>query len=65
MTIGDEIRKLNNDELAEFLSDISACKICKYFDEKHDKCGAPADFLCTKAYAEAIIGDWLKQQVEE
>ena len=61
----DRIRGMTGEELAEFLSKFSACNVCKYFDSRIDRCGADNNFICVKEYAEAIIGDWLKQPVEE
>lgn len=61
----DRIRGMDDEELAKFLSEFSACKSCKYFNEELDRCYASINFLCVKAYAEAIIGDWLKQPVED
>lgn len=61
----DRIRGMDDEELAKFLSEFSACKACKYFNEELDECGASVNFLCVKEYAEAIIGDWLKQPVED
>ena len=61
----DWIRGMDDEELAKFLSEFSACKVCEHFDNRLDRCGADGDFLCVKAYAEAIIGDWLKQPVED
>lgn len=65
MTIGDEIRNLNNEELAKFLSEFSACEVCEYYNKEADSCGADNHFGCVKAYAEAIIEAWLKRPVEE
>lgn len=65
ITNGDKIRRLADGELAKFLSEFSACNICEQFDKRLDRCGADNHFVCVKAYAEAIIGDWLKQPVEE
>lgn len=59
------IRNMADEELAKFLSEFSACKACKYFNEELDRCYANINFLCVKAYTEAIIGDWLKQPVED
>lgn len=64
-TFGDKIRGMTDEELAKFLSEFSACKVCEQFDKRLDRCGADNNFLCVKEYAEAIIGDWLKQPVEE
>ena len=64
-TFGDKIRGMTDGELAKFLSEFSACNVCKYFDSRIDRCGADNNFICVKEYAEAIIGDWLKQPVEE
>ena len=65
MTNGEKIRVMNDEELARFLSEFSACNICEQFDKRLDRCGADNHFVCVKEYAEAIIGDWLKQPVEE
>lgn len=62
---GDRIRGMGDEELAKLISEFSACQVCKYFNEELDRCGADSNFLCVKAYAEAIIGDWLKQPVED
>lgn len=64
-TFGDKIRVMNDEELAMFLSEFSACNICEQFDKRLERCGADNHFVCVKEYAEAIIGDWLKQPVEE
>lgn len=61
----DRIRGMGDEELARFLSEFSACQVCKYFNEELDRCGASINFLCVKAYAEAITGDWLKHPVED
>ena len=61
----DRIRGMTEEELARFLSEFSACNICEQFDKRLDRCGADNHFVCVKEYAEAIIGDWLKQPVEE
>ena len=65
MTNGEKIRVMNDEELARFLSEFSACNICEQFDKRLDRCGADNHFVCVKEYAEAIIGDWLKQPVED
>ena len=65
MTNGEHIRGMSCEELAKFISEFSACQVCKYFNEELDECGASVNFLCVKEYAEAIIRDWLKQPVEE
>ena len=62
---GDRIRGMNDKELAKFLSEFSACNVCEQFDERLDRCGADNHFVCVKEYAQAIIGDWLKQPVED
>lgn len=59
------IRNMADEELAKFLSEFSACKVCEQFDKRLDRCGADNHFVCVKEYAEAIIGDWLKQPVED
>ena len=56
----DRIRSMTDEELAKFLSEFSACKVCKQFDKRLDRCGADNHFVCVKEYAEAIIGGWLK-----
>ena len=61
----DQIRRMTDEELVKFLSEFSACQVCKYFNEELDECGASVNFLCVKKYAEAIIGDWLNKPVEE
>lgn len=61
----ERIREMTDEELAKFLSEFSACQICEHFDRELDRCGANGGFLCVKEYAEAIIGDWLNQPVEE
>ena len=63
MTNSERIRDMTDEELAKFLSDFSACKICEYYNKEFDRCDSIP--LCVKKYAEAIIGDWLKQPVEE
>lgn len=64
MTNGERIRGMSDESLAKFLTEFSACQVCKYFNEELDRCGASVNFLCVKEYAEAMIGDWLKQPVE-
>ena len=61
----DRIRGMTDEELAKFLSEFSACNVCEYYDPETHRCDTDSNFLCVKAYAEAIIGDWLKQPVEE
>lgn len=61
---GDRIRGMGDEELAKFLSEFSACNVCEQFDKRLDRCGADNYFVCVKKYAEAIIGDWLKQPEE-
>lgn len=58
------IRNMTDEELEMFLSEFSACNICEQFDKRIDRCGADDHFVCVKEYAQAIIGDWLKQPVE-
>lgn len=52
---------MTDEELAKFFSEFSACNVCEQFDKRLDRCGADDNFLCVKAYAKAIICDWLKQ----
>ena len=59
------IRNMTDEELAKFLSEFSACNVCEQFDKRLDRCGADNHFVCVKEYAQAIIGDWLKQPAEE
>lgn len=61
----DRIRGMTDDELAKFLSEFSACNVCEQFNKRLDRCGADNHFVCVKKYAQAIIGDWLKQPVED
>lgn len=65
MTNGEKIRAMTDEELAKFLTEFRACNVCEQFDKRLDRCGADNHFVCVKKYAEAIIGDWLKQPVEE
>lgn len=65
MTNAQRIRNMTDEELAKFLSDFSACNVCEYYDPETHRCDTDSNFLCVKAYAEAIIGYWLKQPVEE
>ena len=65
MTNADRIRNMSDEELAKFLSEFSACQVCEYFNEELDRCDTSVNFTCVKEYAEAIIGDWLKQPEEE
>ena len=65
MTNGEKIRVMNDEELARFLSEFSDCNICEQFDKRLDRCGADNHFVCVKEYAEAFIGDWLKQPAED
>lgn len=64
-TNADRIRGMSDEELAKFLSEFRACNVCEQFDARLGKCNADNNFLCVKAYAEAIIGDWLNKPVEE
>lgn len=64
-TFGDKIRGMTDEELAKFLTEFRACNVCEQFDKRLDRCGADSGFVCVKAYAEAVIGDWLKQPMEE
>ena len=65
MTNSERIRDMTDEELAKFLSEFSACKVCEHYNKEADRCGADNHFVCVKEYAQAIIGDWLKQPVEE
>ena len=57
----DRIRSMSDEELVKFLSGFSACSVCEYYDSKTHRCDTDGNFLCVKAYAEGIIGRWLKQ----
>ena len=61
----DRIRGMGDEELAKFISEFSACNVCEYYDSETNRCDTDGNFLCVKEYAEAIIGDWLKQPVED
>lgn len=61
----DRIRDMSDEELARFLSEFSACNVCEYYDSETNRCDTDGNFLCVKAYAEGIIGRWLKQPVED
>ena len=65
MTNSERIRDMADEELARFLSEFSACKVCEQFDKRLDRCGADNHFVCVKEYAQAIIGERLKQPVED
>lgn len=65
MTNAERIRNMANEELTKFLSEFSACKVCEHYNKEADRCYVDSGFVCVKEYAEAIIGDWLKQPVEE
>lgn len=64
-TNADKIRNMTDEELEMFLSEFSACKVCEHYNKEADRCYADSGFVCVKEYAEAIIGDWLKQPAEE
>ena len=64
-TNADRIRNMSDEELAKFISEFSACNVCEYYDSETNRCDTDGNFLCVKEYAEAIIGDWLKQPVED
>ena len=65
MTNGEKIRGMTDEELAKLLSEFSACNVCEYYDSETNRCDTDGNFLCVKAYAEGIIGRWLKQPVED
>lgn len=65
MTNAPRIRNMTDEELARFLSEFSACKVCEHYNKETDRCGADNHFVCVKEYAQAIIGDWLKQPAED
>ena len=64
-TNADKIRNMTDEELAKFLSEFSACKVCEHYNKEADRCYVDSGFVCVKEYAKAIIGDWLKQPVGE
>ena len=61
----DRIRGMTGEELAKFLSEFSACKVCEHYNKEADRCYADSGFVCVKEYAEAIIGDWMNKPEEE
>ena len=65
MTNGEHIRGMSCEELARFLSEFSACKVCEHYNKEADRCYADNGFVCVKDYAESIIGDWMNKPVEE
>ena len=65
MTNGERIRGMSDEELAKFLSEFSACSVCEHYVEGPNKCDTDINFLCVKAYAEGIIGRWLKRTAED
>ena len=64
-TNADRIRGMSDEELAKFFAEFSACNVCEHYIEGLNKCDTDMNFLCVKAYAEGIIGRWLKQPVED
>ena len=65
MTNSERIRNMEDEELARVFLEFRACNVCEQFDKRLDRCGEDNHFVCVKEYAQAIIGDWLKQPVEE
>ena len=65
ITNAERVRNMPDEELARFLSEFSACNVCEHYDPETHRCDTDSNFLCVKTYAEAIIGDWLKQPVED
>lgn len=59
----DRIRGMGDEELAKFLSDFTVCKICEHYNKEFDRCDSIP--ICVTKYAEVIVGDWLKQPVED
>lgn len=41
----DRIRGMDDEELAMFLSEFSACNVCEQFDKRLDRCGADNHFV--------------------
>lgn len=68
MTNAERIRKMTDDELADFLADpakYEACNYCEYLFVKEEpygqfrKCHCPEGFVCVKEYAAVLLYDWL------
>ena len=61
----DLIHNMNYEDLAEFLLEFNACKVCKQYDKNTGHCNVLSKFLCTKEYEKLVIYEWLKQPVED
>lgn len=59
----DRIRNMSDEQLAKFLSDFTVCKICEHYNKEFDRCDSIP--ICVTKYAEVIVGDWVKQPVED
>ena len=46
-TNADKIRNMTDEELAKFLSDFTACKICEHYNKEFDRCDSIP--LCVKS----------------
>ena len=62
-TRADRIRAMSDEELADFLATFSACDCCDYHDKESEACNMDREgMVCTKGYASAIIGKYLKEE---
>lgn len=52
----DRIRKMSDEELADFLEEFEACDVCKYYDKNRCTFENP----CVHEFAGIMILDWLK-----
>lgn len=59
-TNADRIRKMNDEELADFLEEFEACDVCKYLDNNRCTFENP----CVHEFAGAMIYDWLQSEVK-
>ena len=63
MTNADRIRKMNDEELADFLGEFEVCDVCKYLGDRGE-CELDSIFLCEKGFAVAIAKNWLQSEVK-
>lgn len=56
---------MSDEELAIFLLKFNVCKVCDYYNLKTNRCETYGNFICMEPYTAGIIGNWLKQPVEE
>ena len=60
MTNADRIRKMTDEELAEFWANETICEHCIH--DNNQRCDF--DTVCTRSYAEAMAFKWLQKEVE-